>query len=120
MSHHHRALLLWWGLAIVLGAAAPFGPTPAMAGLALGLFVGSVYVWLLERRMHAVEQLTPERAAAAAQVGGATRLAFVLVAFLVAARLWPHSAGQGMVWALLTFFVPLGAWTIRRLREVNG
>ena len=114
-----RALAIWWGLALAVGAAAPFGPAPRVfAGLSVGLAVGSVYVWLLSRRVRAVVRMTPQRAAVTTQVGAVVRLAFVLIAFAVASRLWPEAE---LLWAVAAFFVPVAVWMIGLLRrEVNG
>lgn len=117
MTPQVRATVTWWGLALAIAAAARWTPFPGICeALAVGLAVGSVYVWLLDRRVRSSVRMTPERAVAAALAGGMARLAFVLLALIVAARLWPHSVGAALLWSAPTFFVPVVVWMVGLLR----
>lgn len=121
MTPRVRATVGWWGLALALAAIARWTPVPGIVeALAVGLAVGSIYVWLLDRRMRATVQMKPERAVAAALAGGVARLAFVLLALIVAARLWPHSVGGALLWTAPTFFMPVVVWMVGLVRGEKG
>lgn len=121
MTPRIRATMGWWGLALAVAAAARWSPVPGIgAALAVGLVIGSIYVWLLDRRVRAAAEMTPQRALVAAQVGGMARLAFVVLALIVAARLWPHSVGPALLWSAPAFFVPVVVWMVSLLRGVKG
>lgn len=116
-----RTTVGWCGLALALAAAARWTPVPTVcSALALGFAVGGVYVWLLDRRIRASVRMTPGRAILSAQVGGVARLVFVLVAMIVAGRLWPHSVGTELIWTIPTFFVPVAVWMIGLVRGVHN
>ena len=117
MTPRLRATVGWCGLALAIAAVARWTPVPGICdALALGLAVGSVYVWLLDRRVRTATRMTAERAVAAALAGGVARLVFVLLALVIAARLWPHSVGPELLWSAPTFFVPVAVWMVGLLR----
>lgn len=111
-------LLRWWLLAAALLVAAGAGAAPpVLRGLAIGLLVGSAYVWLLARRTRTTAGLPQARAVAAAQVGGAARMVFVLLAFGLAFRAWPDA---GLPWCAAAFFLPVIVRLVALARGVDG
>ena len=104
MRAEQRALVLWWSVAALLLVAGRVVAGGLLTGVALGLAIGATYVWLLMRRVRASAGMPLPRAVAAAQVGAVARYVFVILAFAVAVREWPHA---DIAWGAAAFAVPL-------------
>jgi hypothetical protein len=109
-----RSALPWLAaasLALVL-AAAGWRPA-ATGGIAVGLFTGTGYLWLLGRRAGSLPGLPARRALLAAQAGAVLRLCFVFLGFACAARLWP---GVNLAWGAAAVCLPTAAAVVRLAR----
>ena len=88
-------------LAVASRDGVAVGPT---GGVAVGLSVGALYLWLMVRRSFSLPGLPARRALTAAQVGAVLRFVFVFVGFAVAARMWPEA---NLAWGAGTLLLPV-------------